>query len=97
VALIALWMGYKTFIMDIGMHGNPFSLNYELYSILATNGTWFKNVWELLHEFKTIATFSADNHIHPVQVGNQSLMQEFSRFYGRRNLQTLNIYQQYKK
>jgi hypothetical protein len=37
VASIALWMGYETFIMDIGMYGNPFSLNYELYFILATN------------------------------------------------------------
>jgi hypothetical protein len=72
--------------MDIGMYGNPFSLNYKLYSILATNGTWFKNMWELLHKFKTIATFCADNHIHPVCVGNQSLMQEFSRFDGGRNL-----------
>jgi hypothetical protein len=97
VASIALWMGYETFIMDIGMYGNPFSLNYELYSILATNETWFKNVWELLQKFKTIATFSADNHIHPVRVGDQSLMQECSRFYGRRDLQALNIYPQYKK
>jgi hypothetical protein len=79
------------------MYGNPFSLNYKLYSILATNGTWFKNVWELLHEFKTIATFSADNHIHPVRVGDRSLMQEFSRFFGGWDLQTLNIYRQYKK
>jgi hypothetical protein len=96
-ALIALWMGYETFIINIGMYGNLFSLNFELYSILVTNGTWFKNMWELLHKFKTIATFSADNHIHPVQVGDRSLMQGFSCFYGRCNLQTLNIYQQYKK
>jgi hypothetical protein len=70
VALIALWMGCKTFIMDIWMYGNLFSLNYKLYSILTTNGTWFKNVWELLQEFKIIATFSADNQIHPVRVGD---------------------------
>jgi hypothetical protein len=69
-ALIALWMGYETFIMDIWMYGNPFSLNYKLYSILATNRTWFKNAWELLHKFKTIATISTDNHIHPVRVSN---------------------------
>jgi hypothetical protein len=41
-------MGYESFLMDIGMYGNPFDLDYTQFSFLATSGTWFKNVWELL-------------------------------------------------
>jgi hypothetical protein len=40
--LMPLPMGYESFVMDIGMYGNALSLNYDRFSILATNGTWFK-------------------------------------------------------
>jgi hypothetical protein len=39
-ALIALQMGYKSFIMDIKMNVNTLSLNYNLFSILVTERTW---------------------------------------------------------
>ncbi len=90
-------MGYKSFIMDIGMYGNAFSLDYNRFSVLATNGTWFKNIWELMYEFNTVDSFRADVQIHPVREGDRSLMQEFSQFYSGCNLHALNIYRQYKK
>ena len=90
-------MGYESFIMDIGMYGNALTLDYDYFSVLATNGTWFKNVWELLHEFNTSATFGTKMQIQPVQEGDKSLMTKFSKYYSGRDLQVLNIYRQYKK
>ncbi len=59
--LMSHQMGYKSFVMDIGMSGNALSLNYKCFSILATNhGTWFKNVWELLNKFKTIGLIGTE-------------------------------------
>jgi hypothetical protein len=79
-ASTALQMGYESFIMDIGMYGNTLSLNYKLFSILVTEGTWFKNVWELLHNFNTTASFGADNQIHPVRVGINHSCRSFHAF-----------------
>ncbi len=59
-------MGYESFVVDIGMYGNVFSLKYDDYSILATNHTWFKNVWELLQEFGVSACFDSDSQLLPV-------------------------------
>ena len=90
-------MGYEPFLMDIGMYGNVFSLKYDEYSILATNHTWFKNVWELLQEFKVSAAFDSESQILPVREGDKSLMSEFSKHYSGQDLQALNIYRQFKK
>ncbi len=79
------------------MYGNVLTLDYDYFSVLATNGTWFKNVWELLHEFNTSATFGTKMQIQPVQEGVKSLMTKFSKYYSGRDLQVLNIYRQYKK
>jgi hypothetical protein len=69
-ALIALQMGYKPFIMDIRMYGNALSLNYKPFSVLVTDGTWFKNMWELLHDFNTTASFGTKNQINPAHIGD---------------------------
>ena len=37
---------YESFIVDIGLYGNVFSLEYDKWSHLATEGTWYKNFWE---------------------------------------------------
>ncbi len=41
---LSLLMGYESFLMDIGMYGNLFDLDYSQFSLLATSRTWFKNV-----------------------------------------------------
>ena len=80
-ASMSLRMGYESFVMDIGMYGNALTLNYDKFSGLATNDTWFKNLWELLQEFKVSATFGKDTQLLPVQEGDKSLMSEFSKYY----------------
>ena len=96
-ASISLRMGYESFVIDIGMYGNVFDLKYNIYSDLATNDTWFKNVWELVCEFEISATFDANVQLFPLRQGDKSLMSEFSKYYSGRDLQAINIYRQYKK
>ena len=57
-ASLSLAMGYETFVMEIGMYGNTLGYNYKKYSPLATDGTWFKNIWELMNDFDVMATFN---------------------------------------
>ncbi len=79
------------------MYGNALSLEFDRFSVLATDGTWYKNVWELLNKFDTHATFGSKMQIQPVQEADRSIMNELSKYYSGRKLQALNIYQQYKK
>jgi hypothetical protein len=56
----SMMMGYESFLMDIGMYGNSLGYNYNQYSRLAMDNTWFKNVWELLRDFSVEATFGEE-------------------------------------
>ncbi len=79
------------------MYGNPFDLNYTLFSLLATAGTWFKYLWELLTNFDVTATLSNECHLHPVRLDNLSLMFEFSKKISGPDLSALNVVRQHKK
>jgi hypothetical protein len=50
-AFKSLAMGYKFFMMKLSFYGNNFGYNYRQFSGLASDGTWFNNIWELLHDF----------------------------------------------
>jgi hypothetical protein len=39
-----LFMGYKSFFMNVEMYSNTLDLDYKSYSGLAVDGTWFKNI-----------------------------------------------------
>ncbi len=93
----SLRMGYESFLMDVGLYGNVFGYKYNHLSALATDHTWFKNIWELLQEFKVDASFGASAQLQPVRKGDRSLMSEFSKFYSGRDLQNLNVFRQFKK
>ena len=93
----SLRMGYESFSIDVGLYGNIFGHNYADLSVLATDHTWFKNLWELLHTFGVDASFGEEATIKPVRQGDRSLMSEFSKYYSGRDLQDLNVYRQYKK
>jgi hypothetical protein len=74
-------MGYESFLVDIGMYGNSLGCSYNWYSVLATDNTWFKNVWELLNYFNVKATFGEDFQPHPIWEGDFSLTDLFSRYW----------------
>jgi hypothetical protein len=90
-------MGYKSFLMEIGMYGNTLAYDYTRFSGLATNNTWFKNVWELMHDFRVKAAFSNEFQLHPIRVGDASLMDLFSRHHSGSDLSALNIFRECKK
>ena len=39
---------YEAFQMEVGLFGNILAQDYNQYGCLATNGTWFANLWEYL-------------------------------------------------
>ena len=47
----ALMIGYESFINEVGLYDNTVEYEYKTHSILATDNTWFKNVWELVSYF----------------------------------------------
>jgi hypothetical protein len=59
-AYCSMLMGYELFLMDIGMYRNSPGYSYNWYSVLLMDNTWFKNVWELLHDCNVETTFGED-------------------------------------
>ena len=62
----SLMMGYESFMIEVGLYGNTMDYDYKVYSVLATNGTWYKNVWELVHYFKISLAFQSEYRLGPV-------------------------------
>jgi len=57
-------MGYESFFIgDWDVWYNTLLYDYARFSILATDGMWIKNVWELLHKYNVIACFISDFHL----------------------------------
>jgi hypothetical protein len=54
----AMRMGYESFMIEVGLYGNTMDYNFKSYSMLATNNTWFKNVWELVLYFNVSLNFN---------------------------------------
>jgi hypothetical protein len=44
-------MEYKSFMIEVGLHGNTMDYDYKTHSMLATSNTWFKSIWELVWYF----------------------------------------------
>jgi hypothetical protein len=47
-----MMMAYESLMIEVGLYGNTMSHDYKKHSMLVTNNTWFKNVWELTSYFK---------------------------------------------
>ncbi len=85
-------MGYKSFMVEIGLYGNIMDHDYKAYSILAKNYTWYKNVWKLVHYFNIRLAFQPAYRLGLVRRGDKSLMSEFIRVgYKPTDLFSLNI------
>jgi hypothetical protein len=93
----SLMMGYESFMIEVGLYGNTMDYDYKAYSVLATNGTWYKNVWELVHYFKISLAFKSEYRLGPVRRSDRSLMAEFIRAgYTKADLLLLNIVRMHK-
>ena len=84
-------------MVEVGLYGNTMDHDYKIYSTLATNGTWYKNVWELVCFFKIRLTFQSKYRLGPVRRGDKALMSEFVRVgYTKADLLSLNIARMHK-
>jgi hypothetical protein len=94
----ALMTGYKSFMVEVGLYGNTMEYEFKTHSILATDNTWFKNVWELVSYFNVCLQFNADFHLKPIRQGDTSLMSEFIHIGGLSptDLVSLNIMRMHK-
>ncbi len=93
----ALAMAYENFLMEVGLYGSPLKWSYEECSHLATEATWFQNLWQLVHVFEVNISFCNEDMVDGVQENDRSLMSEFSRIgYKGKDLAGLNIVRQYR-
>ncbi len=62
----ALMMGYKSFMVKVGLYGNTMYHDYKAHSTLVMNNTWYNNVWELVHYFNIRLVFQSENCLGPI-------------------------------
>ena len=56
---------YEAFLVEVGLYGDVFTRDFKRYGMLATDGTWFKNLWELADHLKVSITMDSRYHIQP--------------------------------
>ncbi len=84
-------------MIEVRLYGNTMDYDFKAYSVLATNGTLYKNVWELVHYFKIRLVFQSEYRLGPVRRGDKSLMSEFVKAgYTKADLLLLNIVRMHK-
>ncbi len=67
-------MAYESFMIEVGLYGNTMGYDYKTHSMLATSGSWFKNIWELVWYFNVRMHVSAAFQLRAVCRGDISLM-----------------------
>ena len=68
---------YEAFLIEVGLYGNIFSLNFKVLGILATDGTWFKHFWLLSWYLNIRVGLHKKYHLQPVREGDMSIMTTF--------------------
>jgi hypothetical protein len=53
----SLVIAYDNFLMEVGLYESPLKWSYKEYGHLATDTTWFQNLWQLVHVFKVNISF----------------------------------------
>jgi hypothetical protein len=62
----ALMIGYESFIIEVGLYGDTMGYEYKKHYFLATDNTWFKNMWELASYFNIRLHFNEDFQLKPI-------------------------------
>ena len=68
---------YEVMLMQVGLYGNLFSLNYDKLQGLATDNTWFKNFWQYAKHLQIDICLHEEYHVKPISEGDMSLMKSF--------------------
>jgi hypothetical protein len=92
-------MAYESFMIEVGLYGNTTDYDYKTHSMLATSGSWFKNIWELVWYFNVRMHVSAAFQLRAVRCGDISLMYEFMHTgnFSQPGQISLNIMRMHKK
>jgi hypothetical protein len=95
----ALMMAYESFMIEAGLYGNTMDYDYKTHSMLATSGSWFNSIWELVWYFNVQMHVSAAFRLRAVCQGDIPLMSEFMRTgnFSQPDLISLNIMHMHKK
>ena len=93
----AFAMAYENFLMEVGLYGSPLDWVYNDFGHLATEGTWFQNLWELMDEFQASLTMQGSDQIHTARENDRYLMSEFHHVgYRSCDLEALKVIRRYR-
>lgn len=65
---------YEDFLIEVGLYGNIFTMDFSQLGLLATDGMWFKNFWEFASHHGVQVKLSEEYHSKPVREGDCSIM-----------------------
>jgi hypothetical protein len=72
-----LALAYNNFLTEVGLYDNPLRWSYSEYGHLSTEATWFRNLWELLHNYEAELVIWKYDQVCGIWDGDQSLISEF--------------------
>lgn len=68
-----LTFSFESFMVEVGIYGNIFEHKFREHSLLASEGTWFKHLWQLLDVYNATLTITEPHCIQPVRARDRSL------------------------
>ena len=90
-------MAFDNFLIEVGLYGSPFQWSYDDFGQLASDSTWFQDLWCLTHAFSADVSFRDEDMVRGVRENDRSLMSEFHRIgYSGKELASLNIVRHYR-
>ncbi len=92
-----LALAYGIFLMEVGLYNNPLRWSFSDYGHLSTEATWFRNLWELLHNYEAELVIWKDDQVRGIWDGDWSLISKFFWLgYQGKDLEALNIVRRYR-
>ena len=68
-----MMQAYEAFLIEVGLYGDTMQHSYKQYRGLATDGTWFKNLWQFLDELGITLETTSEVQLSPIREENFSL------------------------
>jgi hypothetical protein len=74
-----LLMAYENLLIEVGLHRLPLQRKYTKYGCLATEATWFQNLWLLVSTYEVDISFRDKDMVQGIRENDCSLLAEFYR------------------
>ena len=75
----AMMQAFEAFVIETGLYGNVFSQDYKVLGCLATDGTWFKNLWQTLRHLGVHLQVGEDHQLRPLRERDAPVLGELAR------------------